>query len=132
MFLINSSVILSITLFFTLLYLTFVKTLLLYLLPVSFKTNFSSSKNNFYLINQKNIKNITIVFLFMFIILLFSTSLPSTPLWFNHLIITQFQTKFTVLVIITFYLVNSTLYSYLYFSSKEIYDFIITFTYFFY
>ena len=80
MLLINSSIILSITFFFTLLYITFLKTLLLYLLPVSFKANFSSTKNNFYIINQKNIKNITTTFLFIIITLLSTISLPSTSL----------------------------------------------------
>lgn len=57
---------------------------------------------------------------------------PSTSAWFGHLVITGFQTKMALLILVNFVLVMTVLLYSSYFTSREIYDYIITLINFFY
>ena len=57
---------------------------------------------------------------------------PSVSVWFGHVIVTSFQTKMAVLITSNFFLVVIALLSFVYFTSREVYDFIITLFNFFY
>lgn len=77
-------------------------------------------------------KNILFLYLVNFLFPIIFYSGYTTNLWFNHFIISSFQIKFITLIAFTFFLISSTIYSNLIFTSKEIYDYIITKNFFFY
>lgn len=126
------STVISITFFFFLTYVVFLKSLHLYLLPINYATNSQSIKNSFYFINNQNIFNnlLTLVTLVWVIVSLVSG--PSTSIWFNHLLFSPFQFKMTVVITLSFMLVSKIIYNNIYFSSKEVYDYIITTLFFMY
>ena len=68
----------------------------------------------------------------LFVLINFSWSSYSISAWFGNLIFTSFQYKISFLVIFIFYLILTVYSTSFYFSSKEIYDYIITcFNFFF-
>lgn len=126
------STVISITLFFFLTYSIFLKSLHLYLLPINYASSSQSVKNSFYFINSQNIFNNLLTFMFLIWLLFSFISGPSTSIWFNHLIFSPYQFKMTMIIMFSFLLVSKIIYNNLYFSSKEVYDYIITTLFFMY
>ena len=130
MFFLNFSNIWSFSFFFILTYITIFMSLLIYLLPIFLSsTNLNSSakvKNNFYIISTNEV----MLFLFIpFLCILFLNmcwSSSDLSIWFGHLIFSSFQSKMVYFIFFMFYLVLYFISSLTYFSSSEIYDFIIT------
>jgi hypothetical protein len=90
------------------------------------KYNFFKTKTFFYYIDYNNI--ISIISQFILTILLINLFWIQTNLsiWFGHIIIYNFTLKMVYLNSLLLYIVLYALLSSSYFSSKEIYDFIIT------
>ena len=126
------STLISITVFLFLTYSVFLKTVHLYLLPITYNNSDQSVKNYFYFINHSSIFSNLLTFIFLIWTVLFLTAGPSTSLWFNHLLFSTFQYKMTLIITASFLLVSKVIYSNLYFSSKEVYDYIITTIFFMY
>lgn len=51
---------------------------------------------------------------------------PSTSAWFGHVVITSFQTKLTLLILLNFVAILLVVSATMYFTSREIYDYTIT------
>lgn len=51
---------------------------------------------------------------------------PSTSAWFGHVVITSFQTKLTLLILLNFAVILLVVSATMYFTSREIYDYTIT------
>lgn len=115
--------------FFILTYTTLVFSLLIYLIPITSNTSnvvFSSGlRNNFYMISGLEVG----LFLFTPLIIFFTINLtffsPTITAWFGHIIFGSFQSKMLYLVLFIFYLLLLLFLSSSYFSSSEIYDFLI-------
>jgi hypothetical protein len=125
----------SLVYFFFFTYITFVFCTITYCLPtLTNKNSFSVAKNNssFKFINSFDL---TWVFIAPVLVLTLTQLLwsgPSISAWFGHLIFAGTQLKMTYLISFTYVGVLITLISTSYFSSREIYDFIITIFNFFY
>ena len=128
LFILNSHI-WSITFFFIFIYSIFLASLIIYLIPVlssQQKYNFFKKKSLFTLINWTNISNI-ILFLSTSLFLINSFWVNSNlSVWFGHLIVYNLNLKITYINLILFYVLTYSLISSSYFSSKEIYDYIIT------
>ena len=130
MFVLHLSNVWSFSFFFLLTYLTLFMSLLIYLLPVflsSYNLNTSVKlKNNFYIISA----NETVLFLFVpllcVFLLNFSWSSSDLTIWFGHIIFSSFQSKMTYFIFFIFYVVLYFISTTTYYSSNEIYDFVIT------
>lgn len=125
----------SLVYFFAFTYIAFLFSAIIYCLPtLTNKSCYSVSKNNFSFkyTNSFDIFPVLVVP----ILLLFLTQLlwvsPSISAWFGHLIFSGLQLKITYLIMFTYFGVILTFSSTSYFSSREIYDFIITIFNFFF
>jgi hypothetical protein len=130
MFLMNSSTVWSICVFAPTIYVILTLSLLLYTLPLlSATSNFSTNSNNsttFSFLGGTYVANI--VFFSLSILLLNTISWSSSELtaWFGHIIFSSFQLKIQLLVFFSFISVLYLITTMSYFSSREIYDFLIT------
>lgn len=125
----------SFTFFFTFTYLIFIISLVIYLIPViSSQLKFSISKNKtfFSIINSTDIFYIIVTPIVIVFFINFLWVGPSLTSWFGHVVFTSFQSKSLVLLNISFILVLWVFTQSTYYTSKEIYDFMITFFNFFY
>ena len=104
--------------------------LLVYLLPVLLSTyNLNTSvklKNNFYIISATETILFLLVPLFCIFFLNFCWSSSDLTIWFGHIMFSSFQSKMTYFVFFIFYIVLYFITTTTYYSSNEIYDFIIT------
>ena len=129
MFFITFSNLWSFSFFFFLTYTTLIISLVTYLMPIlssPLKYTTSKSKSDFLFVNSFDL---LYVFLTPIVCLTVSTLMwvsPSTSAWFGHIVVTGFQTKMTILVLFNFFLVLLTFLSNTYFTSREIYDYVIT------
>ena len=130
MFILNASNVWSFSFFFTLTYITLFMSLVVYLLPIFTSSyNLSSAtklKNNFYITSCSETTLLLVTPLLCVYLLNFSWVSTDLTLWFGHLIFTNFQSKVTYLIFFVFYVVLYFISSVTYFSSNEVYDFIIT------
>ncbi len=135
MFLISFSVLWSFSYFFIFIYTLVIFSIILYLLPtIKDLINYSKFKknSNFDYITGFDFYWILITPLFIFFILNFSWSSYSLSSWFGNIIFTSFQYKISFILISFFFLIITVYSSSFYFSSKEVYDYIITcFNFFF-
>ena len=129
MFFITSSSVWSFSYFFSFTYLIFVFSVLIYLLPIQARYTHTSSlesKTKFVYINSHDLIPIIITPL---ILLLISNNLWCNSVltaWFGHIIFTNFQYKIFYLITLVFIITLVVLSSTSYYSSQEIYDFLIT------
>jgi len=135
MFFITFSNLWSFSFFFLFTYLTLLVSFIIYLTPIlnsSLRYTTSKTKNEFFFLNSVDILFLLITPL---ICLFLSVNLwvsPTTSAWFGHLIVTSFQNKMNLLIIINFSLTLGIFSLTSYFTSREIYDFTITIFNFFY
>ena len=129
MFFITFSNLWSFSFFFFITYTTLVSSLVSYTLPIlnsPLKYTSSKNKSEFTFVGGSDFLYTLltpIVFLF-FSLLIWSA--PATSAWFGHIVVTSFQTKMTFLVLINFVIIALVMTSTMYFTSREIYDYIIT------
>ena len=110
------------------LYNILILSFLLYLIPMithSHNYTFFKKKKNFIFINWNNINYITFIYLINFLWLNFLWLNTTFSIWFGHVIITNFNLKFLNFIIIMFYLIIYVIVINSYFTSREIYDYII-------
>ena len=119
----------SLVYFFSLTYITFIFCIIIYCLPtLTNKNAYTLSKNNFSFkyINSFDIMPVVLApTLLLFIVQCLWTS-PAISAWFGHLIFSGMQLKTTYLIMFTYSGVVLAFISASYFSSREIYDFVIT------
>lgn len=121
--------------FFTLSYLTLVISVLVYLIPVTntfSKFSNSNSKSNFFFLNSTDLYLVCITPYAVFILLLLTWSSHVFSAWFGHLIFSSFSYKLMFVILGSFMTVLCSFTSSVYFSSKEIFDYLITKFNFFY
>ena len=132
MFLLNNSIVWSVSVFGPTIYIILVLSFLLYSLPLlSTTSNFATNSNNtttFSFVSGPYLANL--VFFILLMLLFNTTSWSSAELtaWFGHIIFSSFQLKSQFVIFFSFACVLYLLCSVAYFSSREIYDFIITIT----
>jgi hypothetical protein len=130
MFVLTLSNVWSFSFFFLLTYLTIFMSLVIYLLPIvlsSYNLNTSSKlKNNFYIISAPETTLFFFTPLFCTFLLNYCWSSSDLTIWFGHIMFTSFQSKMLYLIFFVFYVVLYFINATTYFSSNEIYDFIIT------
>ncbi len=130
MFFLNFSSVWSLSFFFTLTYIIIFFSFLIYLLPLSLSlTNLLSKtqiKNNFYMIS--GLETSLFFSLPLLCVLLNNIIWSSNDItaWFGHVIFSSFQSKLIILLSIFFMIVFYIFLTVSYFSSTEIYDFLIT------
>lgn len=132
---INFSLLWSFVYFFYLFYVIIVFCVILYLLPtVRDLINYSKFKkiNGFEYVLGMDLYWLFMTFLFFFLITNFSWVSSSVTAWFGNIIFSNFQLKLAYLVIFFFHLVILVYATSFYFSSKQLYDFIIVTFNFFY
>jgi len=134
-FFINPSHLWSCSIFFFLSYITFVLSLIIYIIPIlsSLKgfTNFKH-KLNFTFIGWNDLCWVLATPYVLFILLNLIWSSPSLSIWFGHLCLTPYTFKVVYLISGVFLLILLVLLTVSYFSSKEIYDYFLTLFNFFY
>lgn len=118
----------SFSYFFVFFYTLFIFSAILYILPISKEViNYHKYKTStsFDYVTGFDLHWILFTPVLLFLILNFSWTGPSLSTWFGHIIFYSFQYKMTFFVIFMFYAVISVYSSSFYFSSREIYDYII-------
>lgn len=135
MFFISFSMLWSFSYFFFLIYIIIVFSILLYLLS-SLKELIDYNKfkkiSNFDYVTGFDLFWILFTPLFIFLLINFSWSSCCISSWFGNLLFSSFQYKLSFIVFFFLLLIIITYLSSFYFSSKEIYDYLITcFNFFF-
>jgi len=128
MFFITFSSLWSFSFFFVLTYITLILSVISYILPIvtSYtKYTLSKNKSNFSFINGFDLIFVYSTPYILLLLLLNIWVAPSISSWFGHIVFTSFQIKISYLIFINF-IVSIILFSTTtYFSSREIYDYII-------
>lgn len=122
-------------LFFTLSYITLIISLLVYLIPVTgtfVKFSNSNSKSNFFFLNSSDLYLVCITPYFVLSLIFLTWSSHTLSAWFGHLIFSGFSYKIAFIILSSFTVVLCVFTSTAYFSSKEIFDYLITKFNFFY
>ena len=135
MFFLTFSSMWSFSFFICISYIILLTSVLTYLLPI-FHTSTNNiihkTKTYFSFINAFDVLWVYITSLILFVLLLNLCVCPSLSIWFGHLTLTSFQLKISYLILFTFtsYIIvfNSTTY----FTSREIYDYVIVIFHFLY
>lgn len=129
MFFVTFSSLWSLTFFTLLMYIVFVSSTVLYLIPSSsdnIKSSVSYKKSISYIISGFDmtpiVLNISIITLLVNIL----WSSPEITIWFGHIILSSFQHKIIYLISLYFILSTVVFTSTSYFSSREIFDYTIT------
>jgi len=130
MFNITFSILWSFSLFFTLTYLTFIISLITYLIPVICTQNnqnsVSTNKSNFSFINANELLPLFITPYFIFMVINTAWSGPMVSAWFGHVLVTSFQVKITYLLLASFIIYLGVLTATTHFSSREVFDYLNT------
>ena len=92
----------------------------------------TKTKSLFVQINTSDVILLTLTPLTILFVLLCMWALPATSAWFGHIIFTSYQLKITFLLSISFFSVFFSLLISSYFTSREIYDYVIVLFNFFY
>ena len=133
MFYITFSSLWSLTFFFFFTYLIFFLSSIVYLLPVILNNyKYNLIKLNFYFLNNLNFLWLIYFSLFSFFLIINLWSSPVLSIWFSHLIFTNFQLKMTFFIFIFYLMIKTVLISSFSFTSKELYDYLVTLLQFFY
>jgi hypothetical protein len=125
LFILNSHI-WSICFFTQLTYTILIYSFIFYMIPVSNTVNNRKKKTSFLFINWPSISNLLLGLLLILITLNLYWYQYNLSIWFGHLIIFNFNLKIMYLNFLVFSLVLYTLVTNSFFSSKEIYDFLIT------
>ena len=134
MFFLNFSFIWGFTFFINIFYLIFITTFLLYFIPIAFNVKYATtykSSSMCEIINSFEIYWIIVTILFVITFINFTWTSSTLILWFGHLCFLGFNHKITFIIIFFFYLtilINTFSIS---FSSRDVYDFILTELHFF-
>jgi hypothetical protein len=134
-FFLSSSIIWTLTYFFFYLYVIFFFSVLLYLLAnIREYLNFNnfSNFNLFSYLTGFDLMGFNLLPLLLIILLNWSWTGPTTMAWFGHLIFSNLQFKINYLFFFFFFLILIAYFSVFYYSSAEIYDYIITIYSFFF
>ena len=135
MFFLTFSNVWSFTFFFTISYVILITSLIIYLLPViNSQLKYSLSKNKTYFTITSS-SDMFLIFLIPILVILMvniSWMSPNISIWFGHAVFTNFQMKILLLLNFSFILFLWVFTHTTYYSSKEIYDFVITTFSFFY
>lgn len=129
MFFLTSYNVWSFTYFFSLTYITLLFSVIIYLLPLSINisnTIFSfSKKNNFYIISGVEGLLFFVIPILLICIINSVISFSSITAWFGHIIFSGFQSKITYFISFFYFLTLLLFFTVTYFSSNEVYDFLI-------
>lgn len=129
MFFITFSNLWSFSFFFTLTYTILIISTITYLIPIlnsPLKYTSSKNKSEFSMLNSSDMLYLLLTPCLCIVFTLLIWSSPSTSAWFGHIVITGFQTKMSSLIVLNFMAILFTMTSTFYFTSREIYDYIIT------
>ena len=135
MFFISFPILWSFSYFFLFIYTIVIFSIILYALPTlknSLNYSFIKNKNTFFYLSGFDLYLFMLTPLFLLLILHFSWSSNMFLVWFGNLIFTGFQYKIFFFFFFFFIIIISVYSSSFYFSSKEVYDYIITCFNFFY
>ena len=129
MFFITFSSLWSFSFFFFMTYTILVASLVSYALPIMnspLKYTSSKNKSEFSFINGADFLWVCLTPIACLLITVLFWVSPSTSAWFGHVVVTNFQVKMTFLVLLNFVIVMLVMSSSMYFTSREIYDYIST------
>jgi hypothetical protein len=115
--------------FFLLSYVTLIISLLIYLIPVTsafYKFSNTKSKSNFFFLNSTDLYLVCATPYLVLTLLLLMWSSHTFSAWFGHLVFAGFSYKITFVVLGSFMVMLCAFTSTVYFSSKEIFDYLIT------
>lgn len=118
----------SLHLFATFSYLLLVTSIVVYLLPVArsfFKNSAVRDKTNFSFLIPSDFMPVFMVVTFLLLLVLLTWSSSTLSAWFGHIVFSSVTFKIIGLVLLVFTLVTLLFCSTSYFSSKEIYDYVI-------
>lgn len=135
MFFITYSNLWTWAIFFPLTYVLFIFSTIFYCLPIlKNHTSFTSTKfkSLFLKINNFDLKLVIYTPLIILLLLLLLWEAPTTSAWFGHVIFASQQIKMSYFIWTVFLLVITVFLSTSYFTSREIYDYIIVLYNFFY
>lgn len=115
--------------FVIILYLFFLYSLILYILPISKNIsnffNFKSTNSTFEYVTGFDLLFVALTPFLILFFFIFSWTMPITSIWFGNLIISIFQIKISYLLINFTFLLIMGLFAFIYFNSREIYDFVL-------
>lgn len=124
----SHSIIWSLSYFFIYTYLIFILSILLYLIS-NLKDYVATPKlknfNNFSYLTGFDLAPLLLTPLFLILVLLSTWVSPIITTWFGHLIFSPLQLKINFVVLIFFFLTILAYISTFYYSSQEVYDYII-------
>lgn len=130
MFFLTSFNIWSFSFFFSFTYIILFMSFIIYLLPLSLNNNnffFTfKHKNNFYILSSLECIYLFISPILIFFLLNLTTSFSLITAWFGHLLFSSFQSKFFYFITFIYILCLIVFLTINYFSSNEIYDFLIS------
>ena len=135
MFFVSNSLLWSFHFFFFISYVSLLLMILFYLLPLTFlvgKLNNSFTRTSFFLINSFDLFYLLLVVYLLLVFINLLWVLPTTSVWFGHIVYTPFLNKIFFLILFFFLLILYVFFSITYFSSKEVYDYVIVKFNFFY
>lgn len=119
----------SFSFFFLFTYITFIVSSLIYVLPIlanPIKNTATKIRSEFSFINSSDFLYVLLTPLFCLVMSMLIWVAPTTSAWFGHLVVSSFQLKMALLILFNFATVSAVLVYSSYFSSREIYDYIIT------
>lgn len=128
----NLSIVTSVTFFLSSLYLVLSLATYLYTLPLFYSNYVAGTKKLFHLVNHNTVFIVLSNYILLLITLTVTSLYCTTSLWFNHVIVSAFQVKFCLLVLVSFLVTLKLLLSFSILSSRELYDYLITNTFFAY
>lgn len=129
MFFITFSNLWSFSFFFVLTYTILTISFILYLIPVlnsPLKYTTAKSKSEFSLINSSDMLYLSLTPCICIFLVLLIWGAPATSAWFGHVVVTGFQIKLTFMVLLNFVAVLFVMINTFYFTSREIYDYVVT------
>lgn len=135
MFFITFSNLWSFSFFMFLTYSTLIISLLTYITPIlnsPLKYTSSKNKSEFSMINSSDMLYVFITPIICLVANMCIWSAPTISAWFGHIVVSSFQFKMTIAIILNFTLILLVTSSTVYFTSREIYDYTITTFNFFY
>jgi len=129
MFFVTFSSLWSFSFFFLLTYTILIISTITYLLPIlnsPLKYSVSSNKSEFTLINATDLLYVLITPLVVLLLALLLWVSPTTSAWFGHVVVSGFQVKTSFIVLLNFAAILCVISTTFYFTSREVYDYIIT------
>ena len=124
-FFLSPSIVWNLSYLFLCVYIIFIFSLLIYLIAGSNNHLNFNNFNKFYYLTGFDLTYFVLLPLFLYLLLNWSWVSPVTLAWFGHLIFSNFQFKFTYIFLFFFSLIIITYITTFYFSSSEVYDYLI-------